>query len=234
MGNWAQKLKSVDTSIFLKNDEEENDFKSITKREKITSSEGIIYSDKLSSIEQHLLARNYTFGNDLSEYIWIPKNMDVNNLTPYLKHFNLIRYLYSNNELKFIQIGNPKESSINQFSKIINDLHPFVKGLYFSPDENLKKKDYSIITPAKVKREMYTLDSSYIKKLNSDEQVFNKELIDFITKCYPNFRTEPDRILFDENILCNFAIRLLVTLFEKISFIVESESKRIILLGVSN
>lgn len=234
MKDWAIKRDSQDTSIFITNEMENKDFKSITKKERIPS-ENKTNTGTLSSVEQLLLSRNYVFSNSLSEYIWNPSGYDMKKLTLYTKHFKQVRFLYSGEQLKFIHLENPNESSIHQFSKQINNnnLSLFVKGLYFSPFNGFEKKDYSQVVPETGEKEIYTLDNNFIEPLNLTEQSSETELIHFLKNCYPNFRTEPDRLLFNENILNNFAVRLLATIYERISFVVEVSSKRILLLGVS-
>lgn len=237
MKSWSIKLENVDIKNLIPPDITlSNELQSIDRKEKITNS-NISYKGNLSSIEQLLLAKYYVF-RDIDFYDFL---INLDKLTDtkkelYASNFEKVTYYYSGNSMKIVKLERPIKKSLEKFNeqhKIAN-INLFVNGLYLQPNKEYSNLQYSELYKDKSRTAFYQLNKTSIEMLTENEISKENELIDFLRLCYfDGFKIEPNMLMFNSNLLENYAIRFLATIYENVYFVVKEETKRIMLIGAN-
>lgn len=243
--NWKKVLTENERQRIFESDNNEI-LLSINKRERINTFENIIPDGQLSSVEQLLLAPYYIFNPEgFANNIPNIKDYGMDKLTRYAVLFNSVRYLYENNILRLISLTAPKKQSLELFSNQIKDdiqISKFIKNAYLTPHSDFTNLTFKEMTSqsyvAKMKRKTYLLNKNSIKKIELNEQEKERDLIHYFKTCFPNnFGLEPNKLVFNEELLSNYVIRFLFTLYDNVYVVVDNNINRVLYIygiGCSN
>ena len=188
----------------------------------------------LSTVEQLLISRYYVFNQDgLSDIIANVEDFGTNKMEQYIELFNTVRYFYNHEILRFVKVSNPKLESLELFKEQIKSkrISEFVRSIYLTPHESLSflsnPELFSETHLSNLKRIGFSLNTDFVNRIDLNEITI--DLLDFLKCCHPTgYGVEPNRLIMNEDILNNYAVRLLSTIYENVYFIVDKETRRII------
>ncbi|MBD8005810.1 hypothetical protein [Bacillus norwichensis] len=227
MKNWTIQLTNDD--YFKMSSPRPQERPEINHMQTIKNKKNRLFANRdLSSTEQFLIAKYYIYPGDSSELLSNPQKFGINRIQQYSTHFEESLYLYSNDELKFIQLMNATKESLIQFEKQKQNLSicRFVKELYLSPHNKFKDLGYWELN--RTKNIFFQLKKGSVKTLEYDELNQENELIEYLTICQPEFGVEPNGLLFNEDLQKNYVIRLLASVFKDIFLVVNEPTNRVV------
>ncbi|MDC3418503.1 hypothetical protein [Aquibacillus salsiterrae] len=194
----------------------------------------------LSTVEQLLISRYYILNKDgLSDIITHVEDYGINRLEQCFELFNTVKYFYNNEVLRFVRVSNPKQESLRLFEKQVNtkQISDFVRSIYLNPHDKLSLFSNSELVSethlSNLIRIGFSLNTDFVEKVDLRETP--EDLLDFMKFCHPmEYGVEPNKLIMDENILNNYAVRLLSTIYKNVYFIVDKETSRIIYIMGKN
>lgn len=204
------------------------------KKEHIDTSE--IPADNiksLSTVEQLLLVKYFAIGSyEFQDILCFLNKYGIQKVLRYASHFHKARFVLYKNERSFIVLQDAKKSSVQLFSESLKQgkISTFILSLYLNDGFRDRKFPNLATHP----RAIYKLKTDYIDLLSEIELTVEAELVSFLRICHPDFRTEPNMLYLNENLVENFGIRLLATVYKEIYLIVETKTNLVVFIGAKN
>ncbi|MRH43280.1 hypothetical protein GH741_11375 [Aquibacillus halophilus] len=229
---WAELIENGKLSALLPtNQDEEKELLSARNREVIDTNEKNINNNvSLSTVEQLLLANYFAIGPyNFQAIIGSLDKYGMEYILRYANHFNKARFILNNNKRSFIVLEDAKESSIKLFSELLtkDKISPFILGLYLNNGYSNREFPFVLTHPTSI----YKLNPRCISNI---ELIEEEELVRYLRICNPTFRAEPNMLYFNENLIDNYAIRLLVTVYKELYLIVDNKTNLVVFVGGRN
>lgn len=224
---WLEKI--TDLSVF-----DPNSDPFFTHIKKVSHSDKIDSGRILSPVEQLYLAPYYNLNlAGMSHTFTHVDEYAFNRLKSCLALFNKVKYLYDKDILKFITISNPKKQALELFDKHVHTkrISHFVRSLFLDPHDKFSliatEELYLEKHRAKMDKITFSLNANYVEKV--DLKQIDQDFLDFFIYGNPDgFGVEPHKLLLDENLLNNDAVRLLTTIYQNVFITVDRTNNRII------
>jgi uncharacterized protein YfkK (UPF0435 family) len=218
-------------------------------KEKIANLDVIEIPDNLSLVQQLVIAKYYYISQDYQDFIYIYSHEQYN-YGDLLCLFNKGYYCYKGNKKIAFLLESPKQQAIDYFRDAVknNKISPFLTSFYKKkiintlvrdPNEMLSINTTPIeqikeIIPKKRELSFYLLNTKDFDSSSIESE--HKPLLSYLQKHHPiSFSIpSPNNICLDSNIINNYGIKLLSSIYKSILLINEDKDNSVLEILFSN